>query len=891
MKTTVARVRALLTFGFFFFVAGVQAQTMEIYAGQGRYVDAPGNTVGLQPNGMVASPDGYIYITDLNGALMRLNPANGTVTALPAISGGLNLNLPYAHGIAIDPFGRPHIASWQQLLRIEPDGTQTSLGSLEFSGPMAFDPDGTLYIIPVGTHRVWARLPGGTFQVIAGAETPGFQGDGGPALNARFNGPEGLAVGPDGYLYISDTGNNRIRRIANGVTTTVAGNGTTGFFASGLPALNAPIAAPWSLTFDEAGNLFVAARGSYRILRIDAMSQVVTAIAGNGTPGQSGDGGPALSARLVWPRFLAVDAGGNVFFSDYEPYHYIRRVDASTGIVTRAVGMAGSTTCGVDNTPASQQCLNIPRGMAIDAAGDLLVADSITRSIKKIAAGTRVMSTLKYLPSGSPMAVEFDAAGNLYYIDWGGNQYTVDRIDAITGATTRILTGVIATDLAVDAAGNLFVTDGNSRRILRVDAVTQAVTTFVSSLYAYTIEFDPSGNLIASGSQVDCSLHRINVNTRVVTRIAGTGTCGGPDPQGGTYAPSTPLGRTGAFAVERDGNILVAWSQRLLRINMTTGIISRINPPSGPVFRTPEGVTFMSPDRMQLDSAGNVFISQNGVYPHTFIFKFTGVSDSTPPAISPNVTGIAGTGDWYRSDVNVTWTVSDPESTVTSMTGCSSNSVTQDTGGITFTCSAASAGGATTRSVTIRRDTVAPTLTFGAPSPAPDAEGWNNSAVTFPSESQDALSGVYMTNGSGYINSQGAGLTTQVVVTDRAGNSATFTTPAVNIDWTPPIITPVLAGTRGGEGWFVSDVHVSWDVVDPHSPVVPGSNCAASVVDVDASLHYLECTARSAGGQINRSVYLSRDATPPTLTFGTPSPAPNAAGWNTTNVAIPFTVR
>jgi sugar lactone lactonase YvrE len=880
------RARALWLAGLLALAPVSHSQTMEIYAGQGRFVDAPGNTVGMQPGAMAAAPDGYVYINDINGRLFRLNSATGLVTALPAIAGGLNHNLGWAQGLAIDPAGIAHIAAQAALHRINADGTLANLGSLAHSGPMAFAPDGTLYVIPGGDNRVYARRPSGLVELIAGGEEAGYAGDGGPAQAALFNGPEGLAVGPNGDIFISDTHNHRVRVIsaATGIINTFAGNGTEAPPVLGVPASQSPLARPLGITFDAAGNLFAGAQNPYRILRIDAASQVLTSVAGTGVGGMSGDGGPASQARITWPRFLAVDPAGNVFFSDYgSQRHYIRRIDAVTGIITRALGMDGYSSCGVESTPASQQCITSANGMGFDPAGNLFVTDYVTRSIRKIAAGSRLMTTYKTVDS--PHGLEIDSAGNLFYSNWTGLNEFVERIDAVTGVATRISSGSVISDIAIDPAGNAYLSDGNLRWVRRIDAATGASTIFVSQLYTHSLDFDLAGNLIASGNYIDCSLYRIDINTRAVTRIAGTGSCAHGDPAGGTAATATTLGNTGAFAVEQDGNILVAWSQRLFRIDMSTGIISRVNPPGGGFFTTPEGLGIGSPNSMELDAAGNLFISKNSA--QGSILKISGLRDSTPPSITPQVTGTAGTGGWYRSDVQVSWIVTDGESSVTSSTGCSATSVSEDTAGITLTCSATSLGGIASHSVTVRRDTVAPTLSFGTATPEPNASGWNTGDVSVPFEAADALSGVYTTSSGSpaSITGEGTGLTATVVVTDFAGNSITRQSPPVNIERAPPTVMPVVAGTVGNEGWYRSDIQVSWAIT---GNVISSSGCSSNSVVTDTPGVTFICSVTSGAGSASSTITVKRDATPPVLTWRAATPAPNAAGWNRANVSFPF---
>ena len=174
--------------------------------------------------------------------------------------------------------------------------------------------------------------------------------------------------------------------------------------------------------------------------------------------------------------------------------------------------------------------------------------------------------------------------------------------------------------------------------------------------------------------------------------------------------------------------------------------------------------------------------------------------DRSAPEISFAISGSQGNDGWYTGDVQVTWTVTASKGSPAAVTGCSTSSVTTDTAGTTFTCTATSAGGTTSESVTIKRDATPPTLTFDAASPAADEHGWRAPPVIVPFNASDAMSGVATTSSVNplAITQTGQGVTGQVIVTDVAGNSATFTTPAFNVDGTPPFISMQIVGTKGG---------------------------------------------------------------------------------------------
>jgi len=209
-----------------------------------------------------------------------------------------------------------------------------------------------------------------TIRTIAGTGAKGFSGDGGPATQAQFDGPSGMALGPDGALYVCDTNNERIRRIAaDGIVTTVAGNGTAGWSGDGGPATAASLHEPWELRFDSAGNLLWVERLSAVVRERDAKTGIIRTVAGNGQSGFSGDGGPATQAELHEPHSLALDPQGNLFICDIHNQR-VRRVDHVTGIITTFAGN-GQRRPIAEGAARAGTALSGPRAAAFDADGQL----------------------------------------------------------------------------------------------------------------------------------------------------------------------------------------------------------------------------------------------------------------------------------------------------------------------------------------------------------------------------------------------------------------------------------------------------------------------------------------------------------------------------------------
>lgn len=265
----------------------------------------------------------------------------------------------------------------------------------------------------------------GDINTIAGTGTAGFSGDGGPATAAQLNVPIGVVKDAAGNIYIADMGNNRIRKISpSGIITTIAGNGAFAYSGDDGPATSASLKSPYAVAVDTAGNVYIADTFNHRIRKVDT-SGVITTVAGNGTGGVfSGDGGPATSATIWAPYGLTVDSAGNIYIAD-TGNSVIRKVDTS-GVITSLItpssygipydvavdssgnvyfsdawnthtvykrttggsvsAVAGNGTGGYsgDGGPATSASLFTPTGIAVDLAGNILIADNGNNRIRKV---------------------------------------------------------------------------------------------------------------------------------------------------------------------------------------------------------------------------------------------------------------------------------------------------------------------------------------------------------------------------------------------------------------------------------------------------------------------------------------------------------------------------
>jgi sugar lactone lactonase YvrE len=253
---------------------------------------------------------------------------------------------------------------------------------------LAFAPDGTMFVTGCADHRIFRVDAAGAVSVFAGVGNAGinngYSGDGGPAASARFSCPFGLAFDAAGDMFVADHLNDRIRKIdGTGSVTTVVGGGSldldTGSSA-GAPALDAHLAQPTWLTTDAEGNLYIADRGQDAVRVVDR-DGIITTLAGTGTAGDSGDGGPAAKAQIDDPAGIAIDDAGNVYVSDSNNQR-IRMIDAR-GTITTIAGTGHAGYSG-DGHAAIHAELSNPGGLAFDAAGNLYVADSDNHVIRVI---------------------------------------------------------------------------------------------------------------------------------------------------------------------------------------------------------------------------------------------------------------------------------------------------------------------------------------------------------------------------------------------------------------------------------------------------------------------------------------------------------------------------
>jgi Immunoglobulin domain/Immunoglobulin I-set domain/NHL repeat len=329
------------------------------------------------------------------------------------------------------------------------------------------------------------NLPNNVMATVAGNGSAAHAGDGGAATNASLNGLQGVALDVLGNLFIADTGNNCIRKVdTNGTITTVAGNGSAAYVGDGGAATNASLDNPTSVASDGFGNLFIADLINQQIRKVDT-NGIITTVAGNGdvlfagsiSGTYSGDGGFATNAGLNWPSGVAVDASGNLYIADYQN-NRIRMVDTN-GIINTVAGN-GIEGGGGDGGPATAASLYNPYGLALDALHNLFIVDTMANLIRRVDT------------HGIITTVAGNGSGLNYPTGDGGPATNATLIEPV--------------DVALDAQGNLYIAaDYNENSVRKVDR-NGIITTVVGSGLnnPFGLAFDALGNLFIADSGDNC---------------------------------------------------------------------------------------------------------------------------------------------------------------------------------------------------------------------------------------------------------------------------------------------------------------------------------------------------------------------------------------------------
>ncbi len=546
--------------------------------------------------------------------------------------------------LAVSPSGEIHFSSSGRIFKIGKDGTQVLVagnGTWPFLtngdangdggvarnaaigyGDFCIDAQGNIYVADDSSnYRIRKVATDGRISTFAGTGARGSAGDGGQAMNAQLSEPRGIVMNTVGDFYFLD-GYTRVRKITGtGIITTAASwSGVTGFAGDGENVSNARFSDYISdLAVDHQGNIYLADRHNHRIRRI-AREGLVSTVAGNGHEGVSGDGGPATSAALSFPTFIAIDGTGNLYFTSRD--HRIRKVSVN-GIISTVAGANDAGFSG-DGGPAANAKLNGPGPIAVDAVGNLYINDYFNGRVRKVTADGKISTIIgkgypPYYGDGNlsanatlnvPRSPVFDTTGNMYVVD-GGNRIVrkispSGRISTIAGngragnggdggdAQSASFMDPVAA--IADASGNVFIADAQANLVRKVTPAGIISTfagggPFIASTptgpvytngdggpannavlnYPYSLAWDSEGNLY-----IGCSLSIRKVTPNgIISSVIGGGSWG----FGGDGGPASQAQITvvEGMLVDPAGNLIFVDSMnaRIRKIS-PAGIISTV---------------------------------------------------------------------------------------------------------------------------------------------------------------------------------------------------------------------------------------------------------------------------------------------------------------------------
>ncbi len=615
-------------------VRRIDASTGQIttVAGNGMLGDSgdngPALTARMLPEDLTVDAAGNIYISDHN-RIRRVDHATGDITAFAGNGsdqfsgdGGAAINAGMApRQMAFDQAGNLYFidVTSYHLRKIDAaTGIVTSVagdGNLNLEG-FAFDRSGNAIVTDAINNKIYrVDLASGQTTLIAGTGDHGLMGDGGPAINAVLASPEQVVVDDANNIYFVDNNNFRVRKIdATGIISTVAGNHEVEItdvmlfgVGDGQLATNVDIVPPSALLIDVNGNLLFSYYN--RIRSVDARTGILQTVAG-GKGSFRGDGGPAASADLYNPKCVAVDNAGNIFFSDTYN-NRVRRIDAVTGVITTVAGSENAGFSG-DGGPATEASLDQPGSLTFDGAGNLYINDEFNARIRKVdvtsgiittVAGNGVLALVAGHDGGPATSASINTSLGGIVADKDGNLYLTDhncvrRVDAATGIIRTVVGGscdpdvndcplgdggparqasvTTVTNLALDSAGNLYLSDLVDYRVRKVDAKTGIITTVAgngrfdgshdgqpankSSVYPLGIALDSADNLyIADFTTANIPqpmIRRVDSSTGIITTVAGDGAIG-VDGDGLPALSASLAFSFGQIAIDKNGSLYI----------------------------------------------------------------------------------------------------------------------------------------------------------------------------------------------------------------------------------------------------------------------------------------------------------------------------------------------
>ena len=502
-----------------------------------------------------------------------------------------------------------------------------------------------------------------TITTVAGiGRSPGFSGDGGDATNAQLDKPHGVWVDSSENIYVADTNNHVIRKVdgATGIITTVAGIGKqNGYTGNGGLATAAELNKPRGVYVDSSGNIYIADTENHAIRKVDAITGIITTIAGTGSSGDSGDGGPAILAELNKPGGIFSDLSGNIYIADSDN-HRIKKVDGATGIITTIAGTGSSGDAG-DDGPAISASMNKPRGLWADEYGNILIADTENNRVKKVDTSSGIITTVAGNGSGSysgddgpatsaslkkPHAVcMHEAPAPAYLVIADPSNHRIREVNLNTGIITKVA-GTLwsgyngdnrsATSarlyypfgVHVDPSHNTYIADTYNHRIRKVDGKTGIITTVAGIgskgfsgdggpatsarlRYPFNVYLDAAGNIYIVDTY-NYRIRKVDAATQIITTVVGDGAARFRGDGG--LATDASIRKSYDVAVDNAGNLFIAdtHNHAIRKVEATTGIINTVVGQGGSAGFEGDGglatdAKLNSPTGVYVDATGNIY--------------------------------------------------------------------------------------------------------------------------------------------------------------------------------------------------------------------------------------------------------------------------------------------
>jgi sugar lactone lactonase YvrE len=542
------------------------------------------------------------------------------------------------------------------------DGGAAYLARFSTPTATASDSSGNIYVADT-YNQIIRRIVGSTISTFAGIPgLPGNTGDGGAALAATLNSPFGIATDLSNNVYFTDLSNCAIRRITpQGTINLIAGNYTSGFGGDGGPAVAATLSSPRGISVDANKNIYFCDTGNSRVRRIDAITQTIQTIAGNGINAYGGDNGLAVNARLSTPTGVATDTNGNVYIADTNN-QCIRFVSIANNTITTVAGQPTRKGYGGDYSFPKFALLNSPSHIALDRnTGNYYFADDGNARIRYVDPSINVINTVA--GNGSPLykgdggnasgavfgsikSLTRDSANNLYIVD--DTAHVIRAIDLNSGIISNVAgTGIAGfsgdggpatlaylsspQDVIIDSSANLYFTDRDNQRVRKITPAGIVSTVVGTGVAGYNgdsissisatlnnptaLAFDSAQNTIYIGDLNNNRIRTVNASSIIAT-YAGSGDYGSPT-YGDSFA-STMLASTTSIVVNSNSEVYFTEILRngLWRLNRATNTVQSMNTLSDGAYFGDSGplsnAYLSTPTGLSLDRLGNFLIADQG---------------------------------------------------------------------------------------------------------------------------------------------------------------------------------------------------------------------------------------------------------------------------------------